>query len=213
MDTLKLSQLDTLKASLKGKIKNGAVVNGEIQLTLESKDLVETAKFLRDKPECAYTQLIDVCAVDYLGLRAKRFEIVVHLLSMQHNHRVRLKVPVSGLQTSVPSLSKVFSAAGWWEREIFDMFGLTFTGNNDMRRILTDYDFEGHPLLKDFPLTGHVQKRYDSVQGKVIEEPVHLPQAYRTFDTESPWMGVANAYARHHAQEDAGLNEESVAHE
>jgi NADH-quinone oxidoreductase subunit C len=132
-----------------------------------------------------YRVLIDIAGVDYIG-RAQRFDVVYQLLSLQHNHRVRVKVSVDE-RTPVPSVVDVFPTAGWFEREVWDMYGVLFDGNPDLRRILTDYGFDGHPLRKDFPLTGYVEVRYDDEQKRVVYEPVKLPQAFRSFDYVSPW--------------------------
>lgn len=143
--------------------------------------------FLRDDQNCLFKQLIDLCGVDYPE-RPERFEVVYHLLSLKLNQRIRVKVAVAeGL--SVPSIINLFSAANWLERETWDMYGIKFEGHPDLRRLLTDYDFEGHPLRKDFPLTGHVELRYDETQRRIVTEPVKLRQDFRQFDFESPWEG------------------------
>ena len=145
----------------------------------------------RDSETLQFSQLIDVCGVDYLG-RDPRFVVVYNLLSLVHNKRIRLKVDVEeGLP--VPSACSVYSSANWWEREVFDMYGIPFEDHPDLRRILTDYGFEGYPMRKDFPLTGYVEVRYDLEKQQVVYEPVNLPQAFRTFDFESPWEGMENA--------------------
>jgi NADH-quinone oxidoreductase subunit C len=134
---------------------------------------------------------MDVCGVDYLG-RRPRFDVVYNLLSLIHNKRIRIKVEVEeGMP--VPSVSAIYSSANWWEREAFDLYGITFDDHPDLRRILTDYGFEGYPLRKDFPLTGYVEVRYDQEKQQVVYEPVKLPQAFRTFDFESPWEGMESA--------------------
>ncbi len=162
---------------------------GEFAVTLASKDqLVRCVTFLRDHHDCLFSQLIDITAVDYPE-REKRFEMVYHFLSMDYNKRLRMKVSVSDGE-SVPSITSVFEAANWYEREVFDLFGITFSGHPDLRRILTDYNFEGHPLRKDFPLTGYYEVRYDDIAQKVVYEPVILPQAFRVFDAISPWEGM-----------------------
>ena len=131
---------------------------------------------------------MDVCGVDYPD-RDERFEVVYNLLSLKHNFRVRVTLSC-GEETPVPSVSSIFSSAGWWEREAWDLYGIYFSDHADLRRILTDYGFEGHPLRKDFPLSGHVEMRYDEVQKRVVYEPVSLPQDFRTFDFTSPWEGA-----------------------
>ena len=162
------------------------------ELTLEANSgMIETViKFLRDDPGCAFSQLIDLCGVDYPE-RALRFDVVYHLLSMTKNMRIRVKVQ-AGEETQVPSITGLFEAAAWFEREAFDMYGILFAGHPDLRRLLTDYGFEGYPLRKDFPLTGHVEVRYDDDQKKVVYEPVTLVQEFRDFDFESPWEGARN---------------------
>lgn len=143
--------------------------------------------FLRDDPKCLFKQLIDICGVDYPE-RLERFEVVYHLLSLKLNQRIRVKVAVAD-QASVPSIITLFSAANWLERETWDMYGIKFEGHPDLRRLLTDYGFEGHPLRKDFPLTGHVELRYDETEKRIVSEPVNLRQDFRQFDFESPWEG------------------------
>ncbi len=150
--------------------------------------IVKVLTFLRDDVNCRFQQLMDLCGVDYPE-REKRFEVVYNLLSLTHNMRVRVKVETDE-ETPVPSVSGVFSAATWWEREAWDLFGIYFSEHPDLRRIMTDYGFDGHPLRKDFPLTGYVEVRYDDEQKRVVYEPVKLTQEFRTFDFLSPWEGV-----------------------
>ena len=150
--------------------------------------IVKVLTFLRDDVNCRFQQLMDVCGVDYPE-REKRFEVVYNLLSLTHNMRVRVKVETDE-ETPVPSVSGVFSSATWWEREAWDLFGIYFSEHPDLRRIMTDYGFDGHPLRKDFPLTGYVEVRYDDEQKRVVYEPVKLTQEFRTFDFLSPWEGV-----------------------
>ena len=150
--------------------------------------IVKVLTFLRDDVNCRFQQLMDLCGVDYPE-REKRFEVVYNLLSLTHNMRVRVKVETDE-ETPVPSVSGVFSAATWWEREAWDLFGIYFSDHPDLRRIMTDYGFDGHPLRKDFPLTGYVEVRYDDEQKRVVYEPVKLTQEFRTFDFLSPWEGV-----------------------
>jgi NADH-quinone oxidoreductase subunit C len=152
--------------------------------------LLTVLTFLRDDPKCSFTVLCDICGVDYPD-RQLRFEVVYHLLSMRLNQRIRLKTETDGDQP-VPSAVGLFSSAGWWEREAWDLFGIYFADNPDLRRILTDYGFEGHPLRKDFPLTGYVEMRYDEEQKAVVYEPVRLQQEFRSFDFLSPWEGIDN---------------------
>ncbi len=168
-----------------------SVAFGELMLTVEQDSINRILLHLRDADALQFAQLMDVCGVDYLG-RTPRFEVVYNLLSLHHNLRVRVKINVDeGIP--VPSAVPVYSSANWWEREIFDLFGIPFDSHPDLRRILTDYGFEGHPLRKDFPLTGYVEVRYDEEQKRVLYEPVKLPQAFRTFDFESPWEGMDTA--------------------
>lgn len=156
-------------------------------LRVPPQSLVRLMLFLRDNTGCLFKQLIDVCGVDY-PYREKRFDVVYQLLSLKHNRRLRVKVAASE-DDSVPSASPAFKSAGWFEREVWDMYGVQFSGNPDLRRILTDYGFEGHPQRKDFPLTGYVELRYDNEKKAVVYEPVKLDQEFRNFDFLSPWEG------------------------
>jgi len=160
----------------------------ELMLRARPDLIVKVLTFLRDDVNCRFQQLMDVCGVDYPE-REKRFEVVYNLLSLTHNMRVRVKVETDE-ETPVPSVSGVFSSATWWEREAWDLFGIYFSEHPDLRRIMTDYGFDGHPLRKDFPLTGYVEVRYDDEQKRVVYEPVKLTQEFRTFDFLSPWEGV-----------------------
>ena len=160
---------------------------GELTLRVRAAAVVKVVTFLRDDTGCLFKQVVDVCGVDWPG-REQRFDVVYHLLSMKHNQRVRVKVATDE-ETPVASVTAVFSAAGWFEREVWDMYGVTFSGHPDLRRILTDYGFEGHPLRKDFPLTGYVEMRYDDEAKRVVYEPVKLTQDFRSFDFLSPWEG------------------------
>ena len=166
-----------------------SVALGELSLNVRRTRVADVLRILRDDPALAMTQLMDICGVDYPD-RPERFEVVYHLLSLRHNARVRVKIETDEV-TPVPSVVGVYGAAGWFEREAWDMFGVAFSGNPDLRRILTDYGFEGHPLRKDFPLSGYVEVRYDDDQKRVIYEPVKLPQEFRAFDFESPWEGMS----------------------
>jgi NADH-quinone oxidoreductase subunit C len=161
---------------------------GELILTVRGQALRAVMMFLRDDANCQFKQLMDVCGVDYPE-RELRFEVVYNLLSLKHNQRIRIKVQTDE-DTPIPSVTDIFSSAGWFEREVWDMFGVTFSENPDLRRILTDYGFDGHPLRKDFPMTGFVEVRYDDEQKRVVYEPVKLTQDYRTFDFLSPWEGI-----------------------
>src|SRR5215471_10729956 len=161
---------------------------GELMIEATPEGLVSLLKFLRDDARCLFKQLVDVCGVDWPE-REKRFDVVYNLLSVKNNQRVRVKV-VTDEGTPVPSAAAVFSSAGWFERETYDLYGVWFSDHPDLRRILTDYGFEGHPMRKDFPLTGFVELRWDDVQKRVIYEPVKLAQEFRRFDFLSPWEGA-----------------------
>ena len=160
----------------------------ELTLTVGRDDIASVLTTLRDDPQCRFEILIDICGVDYPA-RPERFEVVYHLLSPRKNQRIRVKVATDH-KTAVPSVVDVFPAANWFEREAYDMYGIMFSGHPDLRRILTDYGFEGHPMRKDFPLTGYVEVRYDDEQKRVVYEPVRLNQEFRSFDFESPWEGT-----------------------
>ena len=179
---------DMIAAALPGDVL-GFEVNrcGELSITARASGIQKVLSFLRDNPSCLFSQLIDVCGVDWPS-RDERFDVVYHLLSMKHNQRVRVKVAVEE-GGSVATVTNLFSAAGWFEREVWDMYGVNFTNHPDLRRILTDYGFEGHPLRKDFPLTGYVEMRYDDVTKRCVYEPVKLVQDFRNFDFQSPWEG------------------------
>ncbi len=161
---------------------------GELTIEARADQIVTLLKFLRDDQRCQFQTLIDLCGADYPG-REKRFDIVYHLLSMRLNQRIRVKAEIDE-QSPAPSITGVFACADWFEREAFDMYGILFAGHPDLRRMLTDYGFAGHPLRKDFPLSGHVEVRYDPEQQRVVYEPVKLTQAYRNFDFISPWEGM-----------------------
>ena len=184
--------LEDLGAHLRGSMTNAvtsqAVSVGELTLDVRADDIATVIKFLRDDPRCKFTTLIDICGSDY-PQRGKRFDVVYHLLSMQLNHRIRIKIQTDE-NTPVASIVGIFPCADWFEREAFDMYGILFAGHPDLRRILTDYGFEGFPLRKDFPMSGHVEVRYDSEQQRVVYEPLKLTQAFRSFDFLSPWEGM-----------------------
>jgi NADH-quinone oxidoreductase subunit C len=177
-----------VQARLGGAVLETAHAFGELTLVTDPSRLLEVLTFLRDDPSCLFAQLMDVCGVDYPE-RSERFDVVYHLLSLRKNQRVRVKVRVDE-STSVPSAVPVFPTAGWFEREAWDMYGILFADNPDLRRILTDYGFQGFPLRKDFPLTGYVEVRYDEEQKRVVYEPVRLTQEFRRFDFMSPWEGA-----------------------
>jgi len=179
---------DYLKTALAKESPKFEIVCGEAILTLPRNEIVRALTFLRDDANCLYKMLVDICGVDYPD-RDDRFEIVYNLLSLKHNRRLRLKVTTNE-DSAVPSVASVYSTAGWFEREAWDLYGVFFSDHPDLRRLLTDYGFEGHPMRKDFPLTGYVEVRYDTEQKRVIYEPVKLTQAFRTFDFMSPWEGM-----------------------
>ncbi|MGE4253474.1 MAG: NADH-quinone oxidoreductase subunit C [Parvibaculaceae bacterium] len=184
--------LKALSAHIAGKLGPDVLANaiayGELTLEAAPAQVVKVLRFLRDDAECRFVCFIDICGADYPE-REKRFDVVYHLLSPYKNQRVRVKVRTDEA-TPVPSVITVFPAADWYERETFDLYGVLFDGHPDLRRILTDYGFSGHPLRKDFPLTGHVEVRYDDLQKRVVYEPVKLVQEFRKFDYLSPWEGT-----------------------
>ena len=182
---------EALAAALPGSVTGHRVAHGELTVTALARDIVKVVTFLRDDARCQFVSIIDVTGVDWPG-RENRFDVVYHLLSPRKNLRIRLKVEV-GEGTPVPSIIGVFPGANWFERETYDLYGVVFAGHPDMRRLLTDYGFEGHPLRKDFPLTGFVEVRYDDEQKRVVYEPVRLTQEFRNFDFLSPWEGPGYA--------------------
>ena len=184
--------LDTLGKSIAGalgpSVTGHALTYGELTVTAQASDIVSVLRFLRDDARCLFWCLIDITAVDWPS-RERRFDVVYHFLSPKHNARIRVKIETDEA-TPVASVIEVFPNADWYEREIYDLYGVVFTGHPDMRRILTDYGFEGHPLRKDFPLTGLVEVRYDDELKRVVYEPVRLTQEFRNFDFLSPWEGT-----------------------
>jgi len=186
-DTLdRLGQI--IKGALGGSVTGYEVVRGELTVHAKAADIVKVARFLRDDPLCQFVCIIDVTAVDWPA-REQRFDVVYHLLSPRLNTRVRVKI-MTDETTPVASLVGVYRGADWFERETYDLYGVLFTGHPDMRRILTDYGFEGHPLRKDFPLTGFVEVRYDDEEKRVRYDKVRLNQEFRNFDFLSPWEGT-----------------------
>jgi NADH-quinone oxidoreductase subunit C len=181
---------DAIAKALPGAITDVSTAFGELTLTVAPDRLIETVGYLRDDPSCLFVCFIDLTAVDY-PTRVPRFDVVTHLLSPKHNRRIRVKVGVDEDQP-VASLIDLYPAANWFERETYDLFGIVFAGHPDLRRILTDYGFSGHPLRKDFPMTGYVEVRYNDEQKRVVYEPVHLNQAFRSFDFLSPWEGAVD---------------------
>lgn len=196
VDKLRKSEMDeTLRelgshiaAGLKADVLGTEVALGELVVWVKREAIVKALTFLRNDQNCQFKQLVDVTAVDRPA-RDLRFDVVYNLLSLSHNLRVRVKVSADE-ETTVPSAVSVFNSANWFEREVWDLFGIYFSDHPDLRRILTDYGFEGHPLRKDFPLTGFVELRYDESQKRVVYEPVKLTQEFRTFDFVSPWEGI-----------------------
>jgi len=181
---------DHVKASLGDDVLETEIRLGELMVTTRRGSIVKVLAFLRDDTACQFKVLVDICGVDYPE-RDERLEVVYNLLSLKHNQRIRVKLTTDEDQ-AVPSVTGIFSTAGWFERETWDMLGVFFSDNPDLRRILTDYGFEGHPLRKDFPLTGYVEVRYDDEQKRIVYEPVTLTQDFRSFDFLSPWEGMTN---------------------
>ena len=184
-----LSELGhAIVGALPDAISDFTIAYGELAVTAKAARIVDVVTFLRDDPRCQFWCIIDVTAIDWPG-RANRFDVVYHFLSPKQNARVRIKIQTDEV-TPVPSITGVFPGADWFERETYDLYGVLFTGHPDMRRILTDYGFEGHPLRKDFPLTGFVEVRWDDDAKLVVYEPVRLNQEFRNFDFLSPWEGA-----------------------
>ncbi|MGE0273327.1 MAG: NADH-quinone oxidoreductase subunit C [Alphaproteobacteria bacterium] len=179
---------ELIQASLPNDVSGARIAHGELMINARRESILRVLTFLRDDSNCQFKVLVDICGVDYPS-RPERFEVVYNLLSLRHNQRVRVKV-AAGEDTPVPSVTGVFSSAGWYERETWDLYGIFFSDHPDLRRLLTDYGFEGHPLRKDFPLTGYVEVRYDDEQKRVVYEPVKLVQEFRSFDFLSPWEGM-----------------------
>ncbi len=179
---------DHIEAKLGADLLQVETAHGELSITVAPEKIIPVLKFLRDDQLARFIQLVDLTAVDYPE-RAARFDVVYHLLSLHNNFRIRVKAALDENAT-IASVIEVYPCANWYEREAFDMYGVMFEGHPDLRRLLTDYGFEGHPLRKDFPLTGHVELRYDDEQKRVVYEPVKLTQEYRNFDYLSPWEGA-----------------------
>ena len=177
-----------VQAALHEVVLSVDIDRDELMLTVRREAIVRVLSFLRDDVNCQFKQLMDVCGVDYPS-REDRFDVVYNLLSLTHNLRIRVKVQTDE-RTPVPTVTGVFSSAGWWEREAWDLYGIMFRDHPDLRRMLSDYGFEGHALRKDFPLTGYVEVRWDDEQKRIVYEPVKLMQDFRNFDFLSPWEGV-----------------------
>jgi NADH-quinone oxidoreductase subunit C len=177
-----------VQAALADAVESIGFINDELVVTVRRDSIVRVLTFLRDDVNCQFKQLMDLCGVDRPG-RAERFDVVYNLLSLTHNRRIRIKLHTDETQP-VPTVTGVFSSANWWEREAWDLFGIWFRDHPDLRRILSDYGFEGYPLRKDFPLTGYVEVRYDDELKRIVYEPVRLTQDFRNFDFLSPWEGI-----------------------
>ena len=179
---------ELIAAERSDEVVSTNVAFGELTVIVRAESLDKFLEFLRNDPNCKFEILCDVCGVDY-PTRAKRFDVVYNLLSLRHNQRIIVKAETDA-RTPVPSVVGLFPTANWFEREAWDMYGIMFSGHTDLRRMLTDYGFEGHPLRKDFPLTGYVELRYSEDEKRVVYEPVNLTQEFRKFDFESPWEGT-----------------------
>jgi NADH-quinone oxidoreductase subunit C len=186
--------LAEVSRALGDSVMDACIERGEVRILIPRPRIADALLILRDDPALSFNQLMDICGVDYPE-RPERFEVVYNLLSLKYNWRLRIKVHAD--ETSlVPSVVGIYKAAGWFERECWDMYGVAFAGNPDLRRILTDYGFEGHPLRKDFPLSGYVEVRYDEEKKRIVYEPVQLPQDFRSFDFLSPWEGMTDVNRR-----------------
>ncbi len=179
-----------IESRMPDAVRSTQIIVGELTILAERDHILPLLRFLRDDQQCNFETFIDLCGVDYPE-RTERFEVVYHLLSMRMNHRIRVRIRADE-ETPVASCVPIWPAANWFEREAFDMYGIQFSGHPDLRRILTDYGFEGFPLRKDFPLTGNYEVRYDDLEKRVIYEPVKLVQEYRNFDFLSPWEGMTS---------------------
>ena len=184
-----LQKLEKLiNSELSSKVQNSSIKNGELLIEINENNLIEVLQFLKSNEKCRFRQLIDIVGVDYPE-KEKRFQLVYLFLSHENNNRIKLSINFQSDQI-INSITKIFPSANWMEREVFDMYGIKFKNHPDLRRILTDYGFKGHPLRKDFPLTGFNEVRYSEKEKKVIHEPVKLEQNYRNFDFQSPWEGT-----------------------
>ncbi len=189
MDVSDLMDLKAYVAEKLGdKLDDAEIAIEELNLTTSPSDIVAVLKFLRDDVQTQFVSFVDICGVDYPE-REQRFDVVYHLLSPRQNMRLRVRVRTDA-DTPIPSVVEIYPGADWFEREAYDLYGILFTGHPDLRRLLTDYGFEGHPLRKDFPLTGFTEVRYDDAQKRVVYEPVELRQEFRNFDFLSPWEGT-----------------------
>jgi len=195
---------DHIAGKLSDAVLATEVALDELVIGVKREALVKVMTFLRDDQNCHFKQVMDITAVDYPD-RDERFEVVYQLLSLRHNQRLRVKITTDE-QTPVPSITAIFSSANWYERETWDMYGVFFANHPDLRRLLTDYGFEGHPLRKDFPLTGYVELRYDEDLKRVVYEPVNLVQDFRNFDFMSPWEGMLQLPGDEKAEEQDEAN-------
>jgi NADH-quinone oxidoreductase subunit C len=182
---------DYVAGQLADRVSDMSFIKGELSLQTSAANITSVLNFLKDDSRCQFKALMDLTVVDY-PTRARRFDVVYNLLSIAHAQRIRVKLETDE-ETPVPSVANIYSSAAWNEREAWDMYGVYFADHPDLRRLLTDYGFEGHPLRKDFPLTGHVQVRYDELAKRVVQEPVELAQDFRSFDYLSPWEGAQAA--------------------
>jgi NADH-quinone oxidoreductase subunit C len=183
-----LDLLFFIESKMDGELVNSEIVNNELSILINSKSILKFVEFLISDSECQFSTLIDITAVDYVK-KLDRFTLVYHFLSMPQNQRIRITVEISEGEV-IPSIVSLHPSANWFEREVFDMYGIFFSGHPDLRRLLTDYGFTGHPLRKDFPTSGYVEVRYDEVKKQVVYEPTKLNQEYRQFDFLSPWEGA-----------------------
>ncbi len=188
MNSALLELSDHILSNLGDAVTDSVIAHGELALRVDADSILRVLKFLRDDSSCKFVSFIDICGADY-PTRKNRFDVVYHLLSPTQNLRIRIKLEVNETR-QVPSVVQLFRGAEWFEREAFDLYGILFSNHPDLRRLLTDYGFRGHPLRKDFPLTGYVEVRYDDEEKRVVYEPVNLTQEYRSFDFESPWEGA-----------------------
>jgi len=182
-------QAQYIKEHFEGVITILPIQNDNLITYVDKDEIISFLEFVKTDKNLSFKLLLDVFGADFLGVKTPRFEVIYNLLSLKTNNRITVKVAIED-KISIPTATTIFTTAGWFEREIFDMYGIIFDGHNDLRRILTDYGFEGHPLRKDFPLTGYKEVRYDETQKKVVYEPVKLMQEFRNFDFESPWEGI-----------------------
>ncbi len=179
--------IEVAKEAIKKKCNPIEISNdfNQLQISISTNQILDVVDFIKNDEACEFRQITDIAGVDFPD-RQKRFEVIYHFLSFKHNSRLRIKI-IIGEDESIPSITTIFPAANWFEREAFDMYGIQFKDHPDLRRILTDYGFEGYPLRKDFPLSGNVEIRYDEIDKKIIHEPVNLQQDFRSFDIQSPW--------------------------